>query len=232
MTTYVRVNSLGEQRFYLSTDESSQRGSWGVLGVIHNYWLFCADTFDCICSSIIYIRWAPDSTLQQSFFNASKVVKLIWENKLIFIYLCQVFSDWKWQQKLKGVLIYFLSCKKNLLKSKIIFSFCTVGSYTLRDIVLMCCFCVWGFPPGLSENGRGVQRPGRGRHDGSRGGLPQHDRLQKGKAWFGCLLWLSGVRRGAVTRAQTPDGAAVCSGVQIPLTGFTVMCQKHFFLTI
>ncbi|KAM7375723.1 hypothetical protein PAMP_005503 [Pampus punctatissimus] len=30
---------------------------------------------------------------------------------------------------------------------------------------------------GLSENGGGIQRPGRRRHHRSRGGLPQYDRL-------------------------------------------------------
>lgn len=55
---------------------------------------------------------------------------------------------------------------------------------------------------GLSENGGGVQRPGRCGHHWSRGGLPQHDRLQKSKAYSMCVCYMSGLYEGRIIHCR------------------------------
>lgn len=74
------------------------------------------------------------------------------------------------------------------------------------------------FLTGFRENGRRVQRPGRNGHRWSRGGLPQYDRLQKGKS--ACAFCEMGKRLcwEAVTRIRAPDSSLVCMNVYLPHT--------------
>lgn len=55
------------------------------------------------------------------------------------------------------------------------------------DAAVFMCFVCFLRQAGLSENGGGVQGPGRRWHHWSRGGLPQYDRLQKGKVDSTCV---------------------------------------------
>lgn len=89
------------------------------------------------------------------------------------------------------------------------------------------------FSTGFRENGRRVQRPGRNGHRWSRGGLPQYDRLQKGKS--ACAVLSVRWEKDFAERQWPVYGLltahwSVWMCIYLTHTGFTVRCQEASFL--
>lgn len=88
------------------------------------------------------------------------------------------------------------------------------------------------FLTGFRENGRRVQRPGRNGHRWSRGGLPQYDRLQKGKS--ACAVLSVRWEKDFAERQWPVYGLltahwSVWMCIYLTHTGFTVRCQEASF---